>query len=328
MSGPFSRRKNTRRHCPTALKSDRSTPTLPACPVTRLTTLVMRFFEILLAATAASCVAAVGLGAPANPVNLRSSLADRRVKRGLPREQLVHKASKRVVAGSGTADDPFHDSEDPAYVKPNDRKPESTDLSGAALQPAVKGFAAGEMGAIANAGFDSIPDVSAFMEAPQAPYSSPPANAQTTADSAVTATGASTPASSGPAKVAPHANAAARPVDASGNCISTHYGTPGFDVHNDLLSAHDNNYNDNFLHTYNDYYNYDHPNGYNYDHHYQPECDLDVQHSHGLHYIRSGLYWNKCDLPLLTRLPVCLCWSLRMGVFADGLVDWLMMESA
>ncbi|KAK5722451.1 hypothetical protein LTR15_005681 [Elasticomyces elasticus] len=326
MSGPFSRRKNTRRHCPTALKSDRPTPTLPACPVTRLITLVMRFFEILLAATAASCVAAVGLGAPANPVNLRSSLADRRVKRGLPREQLVHKASKRVVAGSGTADDPFHDSEDPAYVKPNDREPESADLDGAALQPAVKGFAAEGMGGIANAGFDTIPDVSAFMEAPQAQPSSPPSDAQTTADAAVAATDASTPTSSAPANVAPHVNAAARPVDASGAYI--HNGAPGLYVHNDLLSTHDNNHNDYFLHTYHNNYYYDHTNDYNHNHHYQPECDLDVQHSHGLHYIRSGLYWNKCDLPLLTGLPVCLCWSLRMGVFADGLVDWLMMESA
>ncbi|KAK3616175.1 hypothetical protein LTR56_026123 [Elasticomyces elasticus] len=190
----------------------------------------MRFFEILLAVTAASCVAAAGLGAPANLINLRSSLADRRVKRDLPREQLVHKANKRVVAGSGTTEDPFHDSEDPAYVKSNDREPtasdsasveaESTDLDGAALQPAVKGFAAGEMGGIANAGFDTIPDVSAFMEAPQAPYSSPSANAQTTADAAVAATDASTPTSSAPAKVAPHGNAAARPVD-TGTCQST-----------------------------------------------------------------------------------------------------------
>ncbi|KAK5694046.1 hypothetical protein LTR97_009665 [Elasticomyces elasticus] len=190
----------------------------------------MRFFEILLAVTAASCVAAAGLGAPANPVNLRSSLADRRVKRGLPREQLVHKASKRVVAGSGTADDPFHDSEDPAYVKSNDREPtasdsasvepESTDLDGAALQPAVKGFAAEGMGGIANAGFDTIPDVSALMEASQAQPSSPPSDAQTTANAAAAATDASTPMSSGPAKVAPHGNAAARPVDAS-VCPST-----------------------------------------------------------------------------------------------------------
>ncbi|KAK3623237.1 hypothetical protein LTR56_021717 [Elasticomyces elasticus] len=189
----------------------------------------MRF--IFLAFAAASCVAAAGLGAPANPVNLRSSFADRRVKRGLPREQLVHKASKRVVAGSGTAEDPFHDSEDPAYVKSNDREPTaadsasvepgSTDLNGAALQPAVKGFAAENMGGIANAGFDTIPDVSAFMEAPQAPYSSPSADAQTTADAAAAANDASTPTSSAPARAAPYANAAARPVDASGSCIST-----------------------------------------------------------------------------------------------------------
>ncbi|KAK5719781.1 hypothetical protein LTR17_015152 [Elasticomyces elasticus] len=189
----------------------------------------MRLF--VLAITAASCVAAAGLGAPANPVNLRSSLADRRVKRGLPREQLVHKASKRVVAGSGTAEDPFHDSEDPAYVKSNDREPTaadsasvepgSTDLDGAALQPAVKGFAAENMGGIANAGFDTIPDVSAFMEAPQAPYSSPSADAQTTADAVAAANDASTPTSSAPARAAPYANAAARPVDASGSCIST-----------------------------------------------------------------------------------------------------------
>ncbi|KAK5675173.1 hypothetical protein LTS10_012247 [Elasticomyces elasticus] len=219
MSGPFSRPKNTRRHC--YCPPERSLYTYTTGLSCRsLLTLAMRF--IFLAFAAASCVAAAGLGAPANLVNLRSSLADRRVKRALPREQAVHKASKRVVAGSGTADDPFHDSEDPAYVRSNDSvEPGSTDLDGAALQPAVKGFAAENMGGIANAGFDTIPDVSAFMEAPQAPYSSPSADAQTTADAAAAANDASTPTSSAPARAAPYANAAARPVDASGSCIST-----------------------------------------------------------------------------------------------------------
>ncbi|KAK5739776.1 hypothetical protein LTR17_005062 [Elasticomyces elasticus] len=189
----------------------------------------MRF--IFLAFAAASCVAAAGLGAPANPVNLRSSLADRRVKRTLPREQAVHKASKRVVAGSGTADDPFHDSEDPAYVQPIDREPSAHDSAnvepiamdseGATPQPAMKGFAAENMGGIANAGFDTMPDVSASMEAPQAQYSSSSADAQTTADAALAATDASTPTSSSSARAAPYVNAAARPVDASGSCIST-----------------------------------------------------------------------------------------------------------
>ncbi|KAK4894092.1 hypothetical protein LTR27_007677 [Elasticomyces elasticus] len=227
----------------------------------------MRF--IFLAFAAASCVAAAGLGAPANPVNLRSSLVDRRVKRTLPREQPVHKASKRVVAGSGTADDPFHDSEDPTYVQPIDRepsahdsanvKPAAMDSDGAALQPAMKGFAAENMGGIANAGFDTIPDVSAFMEAPQAQYSSPPADAQTTADAAVAATDASTPTSSAPANVAPHVNAAARPWPMH---LDGYIGAPSFNVHNDVLSSHDNNHNDHFLYTYNNYY--DHSNYYNH----------------------------------------------------------------